>query len=68
MSFYYKIIKCFPEVNKVHLDRGLPLHTLLNDASECECLFHSSPFLPEASVLLTQPLTYILNCVDHYSS
>jgi len=34
-------IKCFPEVNKVHLDGGLPFHTLLKDVSECEYVtFH----------------------------
>jgi len=38
-------IKCFPEVNKVHLDGGLPFHTLLKDVSECEYVtFHGKTY------------------------
>lgn len=55
-------IKCFPEVTKGHIqeDWCLPFDTLLKGVSEYECLFHCSPSLSEASLVLVQPLIYTL--------
>lgn len=65
----HKTTKGSPDVNKVYIDGGLSFHILLKDASECEYLFHRYPSFPEASVLLTQPLIYILlNSFNHNST